>query len=195
MSPLAITIAHYRVLKDKEIAPPGFEYRLELNRRAHLGLLGKFAQSCELTQVRRINWAQSFARRGFAITDYVFDDLQAVKLTILHQFKRAAGADPKLPEVLRFTENSVGSSLQGDVLFYYEKISVLHAAMAFIMQCGIKREPGGAFEQDLAGTGVHDEQVAATLGSLITHRAAREHYKREILEEWDESRSFLILGV
>jgi hypothetical protein len=193
MTLLSVTITHYRALKTGELAPPGLEYRRELTERRHLGLLSKFEPLCELSNVRQVNWAQSFARRGFSISDYIFEDAKSVKLGIEHQFKRAAGADLRLPQELRFTENRLGSALPGDVLFYREKISVLHASRLFSLQCGLTLKADDALHEELKPTGVHGLQVAARLGSLIKVRSARESYQREILEGWDEARSFLIL--
>jgi hypothetical protein len=199
MKLLSIAIAHYRVVKPTELASPSFETRLELTESCHDGLSGKFAHFCDLAQVRRINWTQSFAHRGFKSSDYEFEHAEHFKLGIKHQFRRLAGANPKLPRLLRFTELWGDSSLQGEVLFYCEKISVLHASRVSGLQCQLIVQAGGALQRELDNTFVHDRTVAATLGGLIetahasSSSSARQQYNDEILKSWDDARSFLIV--
>jgi hypothetical protein len=154
-------------------------------------MLERFGSSCDLIQARHINWAQSFARRGYLERDYVHEHSEPLRDSIEHGFRRAAGADPKLPEVLAFLDPWVGTISDGDVLFYYSKISVLHARRVFVTEVGPKLSPEGLLQWSLSRIWICNRTDASAASNLIRDPSMLARFHAGVLDTWDDARSFL----
>jgi hypothetical protein len=192
MSLKTVTIAHYKSLSSGEIAPPGLDYRLPLDEPCHQEMLERFGAGCDLTQARHINWAQSFARRGYVESDYRHEHSEPLRDFIEHGFRRVAGADSALPEVLAFKDPWVGTLADGDVLFYFSTISVLHASRVFVTNANLKVAPESLMDRALRRTWVCRRLEAIALSNSA---ASLKHLHTEVTVGWDDARSFLAVSL
>jgi hypothetical protein len=202
MSVKPITIAHYRALSLSESVPTGrIERELELSMPCHQEMLERFAPQCRMLPVRRINWRQSFARRGFSQDDYRFEhEEQALHITE-HQFERVEGADTSLPAVVRFIEGWTaapswkGTQIDPGPIFYVEKVPVLKAWRGLLLDVNPETAPEGLLSWAISHTWISRLEHAIALAKLIVQPGKLVRYQSEFLEAWDPARSFLSVNI
>jgi hypothetical protein len=207
MAEKPVIIEHLRVLKIGEADPTGAGYGVELTAPCHQELLARFSPVCRMNQVRRINWRQSFARRGFSENDYVFEREERDVLSTEYLFKRRENADKTLPVEVRFIEgweaskSWTGVKLEPIVLHYLQMIPLLKAWQSFVMHVSSEEAPKELMDfarhrrwvgQRRCAIWIRDRlpppRSPPAMGSIISRVKL---FEAGVLDAWDDSTSFV----
>jgi hypothetical protein len=143
----------------------------------------KLAPLAEFVSCRRINWQQSFARKGLVEKDYVLDEAEDMSYT----FGRLDVTKTMIPERVKFRLPSVESPVSDLVTFEVQELRLsfdLQSQFSSPVAKDVARryKKGFSFISDFSKALDVKADIAASW---------RDFFRKNALDLWDNERSFL----
>jgi hypothetical protein len=174
------------------LAPLSDWVELEVSSPETLHLQQRFAPFVQERAVRRINWVQTFARRGGNTADYAQVPCPGNSPTRAHAFLRRAEADPTLPAVVCFEQRASGDAvLQGEVITYLTRVPVIPLIELSHLVCPVHVASGNFASIALERTYSIERVDLLTLFKLIDSQIDRQHFDSRFLRSFDGARSVI----
>jgi hypothetical protein len=171
------------------------DLQVDVSQREYWVLHQRFESLCQAKAVRTINWAQTFAMRGYRYEDYCLERIEKLANgERVYYFLRREAAAQAWPLEMIFMSQAFPKGSAGEVLTYGQWVPTLSATKRFEAQLPLRLLPPSFPVDDALYTRFFfsTDRINEIFGTPLTLLDAG--VEKELTRDWIPASSFLVVA-